>query len=57
MVQLMVQIKGSQRLAMISALRLSPALPLEEFLAGVPVDPASPGARPWPDGVIEYLTG
>jgi hypothetical protein len=39
---------------MISALRLSPALPPGQFLAGVP---ASPSARPWPDGVIEYLTG
>jgi hypothetical protein len=34
----MVQIKGSYRLDMISALRLSPALPLDQFLAGVPVD-------------------
>ena len=33
MVQLMVQFKGSERLEMISALRLSPALPLDQFLA------------------------
>jgi hypothetical protein len=38
MAQLMVQIKGSQHLEMISALRLSPALPPDQFLAGVPAD-------------------
>jgi len=36
MAQLMVQIKGSQRLDMISALRLSPALLLDKFRAGQP---------------------
>jgi hypothetical protein len=36
MAQLMVQIKGSQHLEMISALRLSPALPPGQFRAGVP---------------------
>jgi hypothetical protein len=38
MVQLVVQSKGSWRLEMISALRLSPALRLGRFLAGVPAD-------------------
>jgi hypothetical protein len=38
MVQPVVQVKGSQHREMISALRLSPALPLDQFLAGVPVD-------------------
>ena len=37
-------------------LRLSPALPLDQSLAGVSVDRPAPSARPWPDGVIEYLT-
>ena len=36
MAQLMVQVKGSERREMISALRLSLALPPGQFLAGVP---------------------
>jgi hypothetical protein len=38
MAQLVLQIKGSQRLDMISALRLSPALPPDQFRAGGPAD-------------------
>ena len=38
MAQLMVQMKGSQRLEMITVLRLSPLLLLDQFVAGVPAD-------------------
>jgi hypothetical protein len=41
---------------MISALRLSPALPPGQFLAGVPAGRPAQARGLGPDGVIEYLT-